>query len=123
MDGAFRSEQVDSPEELLKTMVGAIAIKDRIDRKVFHPDSAIAIRGLQPFECVFIAVQRCVDLSQPVGKRNATSRLSPVRVRFGVLHTRKAETTGNCRPGRGCVRSRRLPISSTPRDTAFPSWM
>ncbi len=34
---------------------------------------------------------------------------------------RKAETTGNCRPGRGCVRSRRLPISSTLRDTAFPS--
>jgi len=32
----------------------------------------------------------------------------------------KAETTGNCRPGRGCVRSRRLPISSTLRDKAFP---
>jgi len=42
-------------------MVGAIAIKDRIDGEVFHPDGAIAIRGLQPFECVFIASQRCVD--------------------------------------------------------------
>src|SRR3984957_12936407 len=67
----LHSEQVDSPEELLKTMVGAKAIKDRIDGEVFHPDSAIAIRGLQPFECVFIAFQRCVDLSQPVG-RNVT---------------------------------------------------
>src|SRR6202041_3530800 len=65
------SEQVDSHEELSKTMVGAIAIKDRIDGEVFHPDSALAIRGLQPFECVFIAFQRCVDLSQPVG-RNVT---------------------------------------------------
>ena len=61
------SEQVDSPQELLKAMVGAIAIKDRIDGEVVHPDSAIAIRGLQPFECVLIAFQRCVDLSQPVG--------------------------------------------------------
>jgi hypothetical protein len=52
-------------------MVGAIAIKDRIDGELFHPDGAIAIRGLQPFECVFVAVQRCVDLSLPVG-RNVT---------------------------------------------------
>src|ERR1700723_1904210 len=65
------SEQVDSHEELSKTMVGAIPIKDRIDGEVFHPDSVIAIRGLQPFECVFIVLQRCVDLSQPVG-RNVT---------------------------------------------------
>ena len=35
------SEQTDSPEELLKTLVGAIAIKDRIHGEVFHPDSAI----------------------------------------------------------------------------------
>src|ERR1700733_9551161 len=65
------SEQVDLPEEFLKTTVGAIAIKDRIDGEVFHPDSVIAIRSLQPFECVFIAFQRCVDLGQPVG-RNVT---------------------------------------------------
>ena len=36
-----KSEQVDSPEKLLKTMVGAIAIKDRIDGEVFHPDGVI----------------------------------------------------------------------------------
>jgi hypothetical protein len=33
-------------KQLLKAMVGAIAIKDWIDGKVFHPDSAIAISGL-----------------------------------------------------------------------------
>ena len=43
------SEQVDSPEELLKTVVGAIAIKDRIDGEVSHPDGVIVIRCLQPF--------------------------------------------------------------------------
>jgi hypothetical protein len=52
-------------------MVGAIAIKDGIDGEVSHPDGAIAIRSLQPFECVFVAVQRSVDLSQSVG-RNVT---------------------------------------------------
>jgi hypothetical protein len=52
MSGISRSEPepepelVQSSEKLLKTTVGAIAIKDRIDGEVFHPDSAIDIRGL-----------------------------------------------------------------------------
>src|SRR4030081_1651129 len=66
-----KSGQVDSLEEFSKTVVGAIAIKDRIDGQVSHPDGAIVIRCLQPFECVFVAVQRCIDLSQSVG-RNVT---------------------------------------------------
>jgi hypothetical protein len=61
-----KSEQAGAPEKFLKTLVGAIAIKDRVDGEVSHPDGVIAIRGLEPFECVFFAVQRCVDLSQPV---------------------------------------------------------
>src|ERR1700733_7497038 len=66
-----KSEQAGAPEKLLKTMVGAIAIKERIDGEVFHPDGAVAICGFEPLECVFFAVQRCVDLSQPV-RRNVT---------------------------------------------------
>ena len=33
------AQLVQSLEKLLKTMVGAIAIKDRIDGEVFHPDA------------------------------------------------------------------------------------
>ena len=46
-----------------------------------------------------------------------------VRHRTAVCYpslTRKAETTGNCRPGRGCMRSQRLPISSILKDSTFP---
>lgn len=65
------SEQVNSPEEFLKTPVGAVAIEDRIDGEVSHPDGVISIRGLKPFESVVVAVERCVDLGQPLG-RNVT---------------------------------------------------
>ena len=41
-----KSELVESAEKLLKAMVGAIAIKDRIDGEVFHPDGAIGVCGL-----------------------------------------------------------------------------
>jgi DNA-binding transcriptional regulator YhcF (GntR family) len=39
------------------------------------------------------------------------------------IANKKIETTGNCRLRRGCVRSRRLPISSILSDRAFPGWM
>ena len=50
------SKQADAPEKLLKATVGAIAIKDRIDGEVSHPDSALIISGLQPFECVLLLI-------------------------------------------------------------------
>ena len=50
------------------------------------------------------------------------SSMSSGRAGWGYVSCRRisVETTGNCRPGRGRVRSRRLPISSTLRDRAFP---
>lgn len=68
---SFSSGQVYAPEEIFKALVRAVSVKNRIDGKVSHPDGAIVICGLQPFECVFLIVQGCVDLSEAVG-RNVT---------------------------------------------------
>ena len=55
----------------MKSLVRAVAFKDRIDGKVSHPDRMIAIRHLKPFERFFAAVQRRIDLGQTV-RRNVT---------------------------------------------------
>ena len=50
------SKQAYAPEELLKTLIGAITVKNRVHGEVSHPDSVIVIGGLQPLECVLFLV-------------------------------------------------------------------
>ena len=90
-------------------MVGAIAIKDRIDGEVSHPDGAIVVGCLQPFECVFVAVQRCVDLSQSVG-RNVTLP-PPVLIRQELLSNFLRSFRFADRSPRIVVRWRRVEVS------------
>jgi hypothetical protein len=50
------SEQAYAPEKLLKTLIGAISVKNRVDGEVSHPDGVIVIGSLQPLECVLFLV-------------------------------------------------------------------
>ena len=66
-----KSGQGDPAEKVSKARIGAISIKDWVDRQVPHPNRAIFISSLQPFECVVFASESRVDLSQSIG-RNVT---------------------------------------------------
>ena len=53
---SFSSGQAYAPEKIFKALISAIAVNNRVDGEVSHPDSAIVIGGLQPLECVLILV-------------------------------------------------------------------
>src|SRR5690242_13787655 len=68
---ACPSGQANASEKILKALIRAVTVKNRVNGQVSNPNSVICIGGLQPFECVLILICRCVDLSQSV-RRNVT---------------------------------------------------
>jgi len=53
-------------DELLKTLICAISMKNWIHSQVPHPNRTILVGGLQPLECLLFALQGCVYLRQSV---------------------------------------------------------
>ena len=52
----LQSGQAYAPEKILKALIRAVSVKNRVDREVSHPNSVIFIGGLQPFECVLFLI-------------------------------------------------------------------
>jgi hypothetical protein len=50
------SGQAYAPEKILKALIRAVSVKNRVDREVSHPNSVIVIGGLHPFECVLFLI-------------------------------------------------------------------
>ena len=50
------SGQAYAPEKILKALIRAVSVKNRVDREVSHPNSVIFIGGFQPFECFLILI-------------------------------------------------------------------
>jgi hypothetical protein len=48
--------QTYAPEKILKALIRAVSVKNRVDGEVSHPNSLLVIGGLQPFECALLLV-------------------------------------------------------------------
>ncbi len=50
------SGQAYAAEKILKAIIRAVSVKNRVDGEVSHPNSVIFKGGFEPFECVFILI-------------------------------------------------------------------
>jgi len=88
------SGKAQALEKLLKTLIGTITVKNRVDGEISHPDSVIVIGGLQPLECVLFLVPAVPTIVlQYSSFKQITDDISDARV-YGGKHFRTDQEAG-----------------------------